>query len=79
MNDQEYYARLRREMEKRKAKTEPGKPVKKTTRRKPAKVFAGESMSKPATDNIPITNDDILNIRIAAETSEDVLDFIRRI
>lgn len=79
MNDKEYYARLRREMEKKKA-AQP--PVKTPTKRRTAKALVGKSIKNPVADaksNNPITNDDILNLRIAAETSDDVLEFIRRI
>lgn len=78
MNDKDYYARLRKEMEKKKA----AQPVKKPTRRKTVNAFVGKSINKAVAavqNNSPITDDDILNIRISAETSEDVLDFIRRI
>lgn len=77
MDDKEYYARLRKEMEKKKADST-AKSAKKSTHHK-AKVLVGKSVDKPATEATPITNDDILNIRIAAENSDDVLDFIRSI
>ena len=83
MNDKDYYARLRKEMEKRKAAQQPpATPIEKPRRKKTVKALVGKSMSNPvasARSTTTITNDDILNIRIVAETSNDVLDFIRRI
>lgn len=106
MNDKEYYARLRMEMEHIKQhrkelekKSIPDQPVnrasagsfnaapaKRITRRNKFRV-TGEKIIKPSIERFhevirernPITDDDILNVRIAAETSDDVLDFIRKI
>jgi len=82
MNDKEYYAQLHKEMEKKRA-AQSTNPVEKPDRhKKTVKAFVGKSMNQSVTvmqNNTPITNDDIMNIRIAAETSSDVLDFIGKI
>ena len=51
-------------------------PPKKISQRK----LTAKTTKKPVVhEHLPITDDDILNVRIAAETSEDVLDFIRKV